>query len=148
MTTTYDAMRSNAERIADEQIKERVLRGIAVMFEVHGPDWPDFIDPSELLMDSPTQCVLGQAFDTYVPTGTQWDALAERWPHLAESAERLPMIARSGYLKGLAIIDGDTLNHPARYGFETDTFEPDDEGRDCAYIELTEAWLVALGEDS
>lgn len=133
---TYDEMRSNAERIFDASLKERVLRGIAVMRETLGPDCD--IDPDELLMESPTQCVLGQTFDTHTPTEEEWNALRVHWPHLTSRWADTPMIARPGYLKGLAIIDGDVLAEPGAFGFDT---------QDEEYDDLTEAWLIALGED-
>jgi hypothetical protein len=68
MTTTtipYRDLRTRAEEIADAELKERILKGIALLEKEHGPDWVDKIDPATLLLNSPTRCVLGQLYGDY-----------------------------------------------------------------------------------
>lgn len=135
---TYEAARSNAEKIADEALRERVLRGIDVVKEVLGPDWLDTIDPSELLMGSPTECVLGQAFDNHRPTQEQWMAAIPGWNYDGPYD-----FAAAGYWKGLAILDGDVIHDPSAYGF--DAVRQTYGGYN--YEALQDAWRVVLGEE-
>lgn len=65
MNITYEQMRSNAERIADAQLKERVLAGLAALEAEHGPGWEDLIYPAELHMLDCSYCVLGQVYGSY-----------------------------------------------------------------------------------
>lgn len=57
---TFRDQRSAAERIADEQIKERVLLGLEFLKQEHGEAWVDHIDPERLDLSDASCCVLGQ----------------------------------------------------------------------------------------
>lgn len=140
-SVTYEAMRSNAERIADANLKERVLKGIEVLNEKFGPNWVDEIDPSELLLSSPTQCVLGQVYDLHIPTDDQIEEVRLHNSLAADQFNRRNAIAVEGYWKGLAILDGEVAVSPHAFGFD---IAIDDE---VMYDDLTHAWLVVLGAD-
>lgn len=115
---TYGELRMNAERIYDGRVKERVLAGMELLREKYGDDFADHIDPGSLNLEDGGSCVLGQL---YGGAGV------------------------CGYVRGLAILDGDLIadeDAAARYGF----LVADDE-EDYTYEELTDAWLVALGAE-
>lgn len=123
---TYGELRSNAEKIADEVVKERVLAGIEVLNDKYGPDWVDKVDPATLCVSSTIACVLGQVYhDAEVP--------AKRWRD---------MVSDDGYWRGLLILNGEVEEHPEQYGFAADDEEDDD------YRTLTSAWRVALGDEA
>ncbi len=67
---TYRDMRTRAQEITDERLKERVLAGIDVLNEKYGPNWVDHVDASKLFMESGQACVLGQVYGGY------WDGVA------------------------------------------------------------------------
>jgi|SRR5215813_3665998 len=58
-------MRSRVETLADEVIKDRVLRGIELLNDIYGPDWVDHVDPRRLVMSDESHCVLGQVYGDY-----------------------------------------------------------------------------------
>lgn len=132
---TYEAVRSNAERIADEFVKERVIRGIELLKDEWGEDWVDHVDPSCLVLSSGKHCVLGQLYADATPTEEQWEYAREfdAWQFSVDPTEC------GGYEKGLVILDGDVLEHPSRYGFLMDDEREDD------HTPLQEAWMVAFG---
>lgn len=114
-------MLNNAERIAEEDLRDRVVAGIAVLDQavkdgLLDADWPDRIDPIELSMGSVRSCVIGQLYR-----------------HRAK-----PTV--DPYQAGLSIIDGDAQSNPSRYGFDTG-------GGAFGYDDLDEAWTIALGAD-
>lgn len=113
---TYGEQRSAAAKIADEELKERVLRGLEVVRERYGDDWVDHIDPLRLDLSSPTRCVLGQL----------------------ESQHTGGMAGNDPFMFAIAAIDGDVENDPFMFGFDTD-----EEG-EYGYSELTEAWLAVI----
>lgn len=59
---SYGEQRSPEQVEIDAFIKERVLRGIALLERVHGPDWIDKIDIESLDLCDSTTCVLGQVY--------------------------------------------------------------------------------------
>lgn len=135
---TYEQMRTNAERIEDAALKERVVRGIealnaAVERGDLDADWPNWISPSTLLMSSKTACVLGQVFETIEPTEEQWAVYRKQRDEYGGGG------GEHGYEKGLAVLDGEALVFPEDFGFdatEMSGFEP-----------LQRAWLTALDAD-
>lgn len=91
-------------------------------------DWPNWIDPRHLIMSSSERCVLGQVFESVVPTEDQANAYMEQ-VDLASLSD--------GYERGLAVLDGDVAVNPDDYGFET---------ADGSYGALDKAWRIALGD--
>lgn len=84
MTLTYELMRTNAQRIQDDRIRERVLNSIAMLNRAVAEgrldaDWPSRIDPRVLTMEDSNFCVLGQLFNQtgHLPNGYEYalDAL-------------------------------------------------------------------------
>jgi hypothetical protein len=53
-------MRTRAQQIVDEQLKEDVLAGLAVLKEQYGDGWVEKIDCKTLDLTSGSACVLGQ----------------------------------------------------------------------------------------
>lgn len=130
---TYGEMRSNAEKIADEALKKRILSGIEVLNEKFGPDWVEHIDPGSLDLASPNECVLGQVYDGAEVTEEQWRAYS------AENGWGDGWWEDSvGYNRGLAILNAGVATNPIAYGFEAG---------DESYEDLGEAWLTVFGED-
>jgi hypothetical protein len=62
---TFGELRSRAEQIQDEKIKERVIKGIALLTEEYGENWPDKIDTTYMTLSSGSSCVLGQVYGDY-----------------------------------------------------------------------------------
>lgn len=60
MTLTPGEMRSNAEKIADANLKKRVLAGIEALREEYGDDFADYITPANLNMRNTMSCMVGQ----------------------------------------------------------------------------------------
>lgn len=136
---TYEQMRTNAERIVDAALKERVERGIealnaAVERGDLDADWPSRIDPAHLLMQSKTQCVLGQTFEEIEPTEEQWAVYRE---HRHEYG------GAYGYEKGLAVLDGEALVFPEDFGFDLACGS----SYGSSYEALRRAWLTVLDAD-
>lgn len=65
MNRTYEEQRTAAQKIEDEDIKDRVLRGLEVLKEQYGEHWVDQITPGNLDLASVSQCVLGQVYGNY-----------------------------------------------------------------------------------
>lgn len=124
---TYGELRTNAEKIADELVKVRVLAGIEVLNEKYGPDWVDKVDPATLCLSSTNACVLGQVYHR---------------AEVPEAKRGLPMASGDGYWRALLILNGEVEEYPEHYGFAVDDEEDGD------YKTLTNAWLVALGEEA
>lgn len=125
---TYDEMRSNAEKIADANLKAAILAGMAVLQERYPDTWQARIDVGGLMLDSPTMCVLGQTYDRTLLTD-----------------EELVRVRRGGddrpYGMHLNALNSDVEDDPGAHGFDT----PDDGIWD--YAVLTDAWkLVLAGE--
>lgn len=57
---TYREMRTKAQELVDERIKEQVLEGLDALNRLYGPDWVNFVDPASLSMSNSDHCVLGQ----------------------------------------------------------------------------------------
>lgn len=64
-TPTYGEMRTRAERIYDEIIKERVLAGLEALQRDYGDAWVEKIDCEELDLSNEAQCVLGQVYGSF-----------------------------------------------------------------------------------
>lgn len=62
---TFRDQRFSAEKIADEILKEKILRGLELLKKEYGEDWVEKIDPDRLDMSSCTYCVLGQLEGNY-----------------------------------------------------------------------------------
>lgn len=60
MTLTFEEQRTNAQKIEDEEVRRRVLRGIELLRREYGPSWADHIDVVLLDLSSVRYCVLGQ----------------------------------------------------------------------------------------
>lgn len=60
--TTYGDQRSDAQKAHDQEVKDRVERGIQLLYAKHGPDWVEKIDLDELQLSSGSACVLGQIY--------------------------------------------------------------------------------------
>lgn len=60
---TFEAMRTEAEKIHDAAVMERVKNGIQLLERLHGPDWVDHIDMDTLQLRDASQCVLGQLYE-------------------------------------------------------------------------------------
>lgn len=123
---TFGEMRSNAEKIADEVIKERVVRGIELLNERFGPDWVERIDPTYLCLGSSNRCILGQVYRDADEAGV-----------VNADPDFGPWEEQSGFLRALQILNGDFALHPQDWGFEFDGF--------ASYVELNDAWRLALG---
>lgn len=123
---TYGEMRTNAEKIADEEIKDRILAGIDVLNEKFGPDWVDHVDVTTLDLSSPNACVLGQVYKDAEITPEQERTIFHKF-----STESV-----SGFWRGLVILNGDVEDEAWAFGFDT--------GAE-SYEELDTAWVTALG---
>lgn len=130
MDLTSKQVRQNAERIADEDMRRRVLLGVESLDKLVEAgtlveDWPNWIDPSELNIWSCHECVLGQLFDTWQVDGLE--------------------MSESGYVKGLHLLDAiggpadESSFHPIRRGLGL--------AADIDAAALQEAWITALSED-
>jgi hypothetical protein len=107
----------------DEDVKERVLRGIKLLNK-HYPGWESEVDPNWLDLGSAHSCVLGQLYRDKEPTEEQLTWFRENAGGVVDG---------SGYSNGLAILNNDVAKRPWYYGFDTDA--------DDSYPELTEAWV-------
>jgi len=117
MSKTYEQQRSRAQRIEDESIRERVLRGLEVVRARYGDDWADHIEPADLDLQSGSCCVLGQLqmHINGVYGEPYWHALRE--------------------------IDGDVEENPSAFGFDAVV------GQTAEYEALTDAWLLVIEDD-
>lgn len=61
----YRDLRTRAEEIVDEIVKQQVLSGIELLERQYGPDWVLHVDPSQLSMQSADRCVVGQLYGGY-----------------------------------------------------------------------------------
>lgn len=139
-----DELLANAQRIVDEELRDRVVAGIAVLDQAVkdgklDPDWPDRIDPSELLMSSARYCVLGQVFRDEEPTQEQQDA------YVSATGRTYDDYDEAGYVKGLVILDGDVVIDPAAYAFEA-TRAP--ATVHLGYDSLLTGWRIALDAET
>jgi hypothetical protein len=110
-TTEQKITVEEVERIT----KENVERGIALLNDHLGPDWPNLIDQETFDIASPSSCVLGQLYADKEPTEEQF-AVAER---ISRETAAVARDDSDGYCKGLVILDGDVLRHPGQFGFST-----------------------------
>lgn len=125
---------ANAQRVVDEEIRDRVVAGIAALEQAVkdgrlDADWPDRIDPATLTMSSAKHCVLGQVFAEAEPTDEEW----ERY-RTATGYDVGPDDVH-GYVKGLAIVDGEAMTNPSRHGFDAGA---------GSFASLQGAWLTVL----
>lgn len=111
----------NAYEIEDLDVRARVVRGIHVLCD-YDPEWAENVDPSELVMADPNECVLGQVFANHFPaTGQGRDVTAP------------------SYYVGLRALGHDVPDvsrRPQRYAFDVDYDDLD---------AVTAAWLMVLG---
>lgn len=70
---TYREMRTKAQELVDERIKEQVLEGLDALNRLYGPDWVNFVDPASLTMSNSDHCVLGQIGHKKRHTNGYWD---------------------------------------------------------------------------
>lgn len=77
MDITYDEARSNAEKIADEKIKVRVIAGMELLKNQYGESWVNHIDPDKLIMSDTQCCVLGQLYGSYFGMEREFDIHGE-----------------------------------------------------------------------
>lgn len=155
--------RSEVERQLDEIALEHVERGIALLNEHLGPDWPNKVDQKTLDLMSPTSCVLGQLFADVRPTEEQFVAASEHNRYLARNVravldthpDDLSEIEKttigSGYNRGLIVLDGDALVDPDRFGFSlpdamSDLENDYIEDSPRAWGRLTAVWRDRLDE--
>lgn len=133
---------AQAERIADLDLRDRVVSGIKLLEQAVeagrlDADWPDRIDPGDLLMSSPRACVLGQVFTS--------EEVTQDEARLYELATGAP-VDETGFDKGIAILDGDLLDKsPAEFGFDAYPMNAGGAGLTFQYSELNAAWLLVLG---
>jgi hypothetical protein len=120
-----------SEWITDEQVevrvREAVQRGIDLLNRELGPEWPGLVDQETLDLVSPDACVLGQLYEDALPTDKQAEAAVTAG--VIRYEDEIDVFG--GYYKGLAILDGDVMLHPDRYGFSMD---------DALEQELSERW--------
>lgn len=62
---TFEEQRSRAEKIEDEEVKARVLRGLRQLRDIHGESWVEKIDCQTLELSDSSACVLGQVYGDY-----------------------------------------------------------------------------------
>ena len=62
---TYGEMRTRAERIADQKVKDAVLAGLSALQAAHGDGWVEEINCRSLNLAHSEFCVLGQIYGEY-----------------------------------------------------------------------------------
>lgn len=67
MTTalTFDNLRTKKQKEEDKEVLEQVKRGIQILDQKYGPDWPCHIDLETLNITDYKVCVLGQLYGGY-----------------------------------------------------------------------------------
>lgn len=129
-----------ADAIDDERVRERVLKGIDVLCD-YDPEWAEYVDPSELNMADPNECLLGHVFENHVPAEGVWAMFisqTEVGQQLVTASTR-NTLGLAGFFAGLAILYPafpDVSHHPADYAFDVDFDDLD---------VVTAAWLTVLG---
>lgn len=63
--TTYEQERTAVQVEVDEDVLDRVKKGLAWLEKTHGPGWEDKIDLETLRLSSTAACVLGQVYSGY-----------------------------------------------------------------------------------
>lgn len=73
--------RSEREKLYDAAVMKRVKLGMALLEELHGPDWVEKLDLETLRLVSPDNCVLGQMYGGFREgAGQLWpDAVDIDW---------------------------------------------------------------------
>lgn len=110
--------------LEDALCKARVLRGIALLEEKHGPDWPSKVDLDELDLSSSRSCVLGQVYHNARVSSKQAQQFADspRGCNVVPDDPASYFSSRDvdGYERGLAILDGPLLDQygPQEHGFD------------------------------
>jgi hypothetical protein len=136
---TYGEQRTPLQEAIDEVVLEKVKRGIAVLEEKYGPDWVDRIDLDTLDLGESDSCVLGQVYAGAELSDAEWewfhsyledhDSFYSNWG-VAEVKSSYEY--SDGYMLGKIALDGDVLERPQDYGFESSP--------GANYDELQAAW--------
>lgn len=141
---TYGEARTRAEKICDEILKARIIRGMELLREKWGEDFVDHIDPGTLSLASPNYCVLGQLYDNAEVTIEQWRFYRDS--PMGRGDSESDVFDATAYEWGLAVIDGpliESKSAPVAYGF----LIVNDDDEPYSYSDLTDAWRFVLGCD-